>query len=123
MRNPNKIGPTTRSSDFPFQHRSIEREPSLAAPPELDEIAAAVCVEYGINEEELAAPTQRRDLSEARALFGWLVNDLGAGTLTQVAARCHRDLSSLSSGVQRLLARAEGDLTVVTRMKRLRSGW
>ncbi len=89
-------------------------------PPGLDVIAAAVCEEHGIGEVDLAAPGQRRDRSEARAMFGWLIEELGAGTMTLVAAHCQRDLSSLSSGGQRLLTLADGDLSVAERMKRLR---
>ncbi len=101
----------------------LARDEVRQKPPGLDEIVAGVCEEYGIGETDLAASGQRRHLSEARAQFGWLTNELGAGTMTQAAARCHRDLSSISSGVKRLPARAEGEPIVADRMKRLRLRW
>lgn len=38
----------------------------------ITEIADAVCIVYGISEDELKSPSQSRKTSEARAVLGWL---------------------------------------------------
>jgi hypothetical protein len=74
------------------------RPPRLA----VEDISAAVCQAYGINEAELQAKSQQRVVSEARAVIGWLGRELECVTLSVVARHVNRDIGSLSSAVRRL---------------------
>lgn len=66
------------------------------------EIADEVCVVYGISEAELKSPSQSRNLSEARAVLGWLARESGCITLSEAGRYVKRDVGSISSAVRRL---------------------
>jgi putative transposase len=69
------------------------------------DIAAAVCLAYNIDVNELRAKSQRRIISEARAMVGWLAFDSSNVTLTEVGQYVNRDVGSISSAVRRLSER------------------
>ena len=60
-----------------------------------------------------------RKLSEARGMAGWLVMELGVGTLSELSRRTGRDVTTLSSGVKRLQIRSKADFKSVDVMKSL----
>jgi putative transposase len=62
---------------------------------------------YGISETELKSPSQNRNISEARAVAGWLAQDLGCVTLSEVGRFVNRDVESISSAVRRLSDRMQ----------------
>lgn len=66
------------------------------------EISDKVCVAYGIPESELTSPSQSRNISEARAVLGWLVRALDCATLSETGRFVSRDVGSISSAVRRL---------------------
>lgn len=68
----------------------------------LDTIIAEVCRSLGLVEADLVAPGKVRRLSEARALVGWIVQETGVATLTEVGQRFGRDVATLSRQVARL---------------------
>lgn len=71
-------------------------------PPSLDRIASYVCGIVGTEEWRLAAVGHGRREAGARALIGWLAQQCGAASLTAVATRFNRDLSTLSRAVTAL---------------------
>jgi REP-associated tyrosine transposase len=87
----------------------------------IEAVIGAVGREYGVEEAELKTVTQRRRLSEARAVVGWLVKGLGCGTLTEAGRRLNRDAGTMSSAAQRLVDRSEREPALKRRMERLRS--
>jgi hypothetical protein len=68
----------------------------------LDAIIAEVCGSIGVVEAELVAPGKVRRLSGARALVGWIVQETGVATLTEVGQRFGRDVATLSRQVAQL---------------------
>lgn len=72
--------------------------------PELREVMAEVGKALAIGDAELRAPGRGRRAAEARAVIGWLAQETGAATLTEVATRLGRDLATLSHQVTRLRA-------------------
>lgn len=89
--------------------------------PSIETVIRAVGREYGVEEAELKTVVQRRRLSEARAVVGWLVRVLGSGTLTEAGHRLNRDVGTMSSGAQRLVDRSGREPVLKRRMERLRS--
>ena len=89
------------------------REKCLSCPDDLprrltvQEIAAKVCIGYGISEPDLKSPSQNRKISEARAVVGWLARELGCVTLSEVGRLVNRDVGSISSAVRRLSDRMQ----------------
>ena len=59
-----------------------------------------------MREAALLAAGKSRPAAHARALVGWLAARTKAATLTAVAARFHRDLSTLSHAVSALEERS-----------------
>jgi len=66
---------------------------------DLDHIVAYVCQGSGLIEQELSRPGKNRLASRARALIGWLAAGSGGASLSQVARRLKRDVSSVSRAV------------------------
>lgn len=84
---------------------------------------AAVCHAYRLKEAALCTPNQHRRIAEARAMVGWLAMQLGGATLTEVAKRLKRDVTSLSSAVRHLGERARNSQELQECMERLQSQW
>ena len=61
----------------------------------LDHIVAYVCKGSGLLEQELSKPGKNRTASQARALIGWLAASSGGTSLSEVARRLKRDVSSV----------------------------
>jgi hypothetical protein len=90
---------------------------AVRPPPSLDAIQAAVCGELGVGAEALATPGKGRGESECRCTIGLLAQDLKAATLTEVAARYGRDVSTLSAGVGRVRGRVQKDARLANRLR------
>jgi REP element-mobilizing transposase RayT len=69
--------------------------------PTLEQVLAAVMKIYTINEEELFSKGQRRQPSEARSMAAWAVLELTDATLTELATKMKRDVSTMSAAVTR----------------------
>jgi len=99
--------------DTRFFGNDIFREKCLSCSDDLprrltvQEIAAKVCIGYGISEIELKSPSQNRKISEARAVVGWLARELGCVTLSEVGRLVNRDVGSINSAVRRLSDRMQ----------------
>ena len=86
----------------------------------VQEIAEKVCVLYGIIETELKSSSQCRNLSEARAMMGWLAQESGCVTLSKVGKSVNRDVGSISSAVRRLSDRRREVPELAERMRSLK---
>jgi hypothetical protein len=71
---------------------------------------------YGIKAAELSKPGQDRRFSEARSMAAWGVTEMTSATLTELSKMTDRDVTSLSSGMKRLVARADSNPEVAARM-------
>jgi putative transposase len=91
----------------------------VAPPPSADELVAAVCGEWGLCEADLGSRGRGRHAAEARAVLGLLAQDLRGTTMTQLAARFGRDMTTLSASVVRLRARAREDAALARRIEML----
>jgi len=69
--------------------------------PMLEQVLAAVLKIYNMKEEELASIGQKRQPSEARSMAAWAVLELTDATLTELAIRMNRDVSTMSAAVTR----------------------
>lgn len=88
--------------------------------PDLEAVLLAVSELYGLAEEDLRAAGQSRLCSEARSLAAWAVLELTDATLSDLAVRMGRDLSTLSAGVRRLESRRLAEPEVAERRNALR---
>jgi putative transposase len=88
--------------------------------PDLEAVLLAVSALYGLAEEDLRAAGQNRLRAEARSLAAWAVLELTDATLSDLAVRVGRDLSTLSAGVRRLEARRLAEPAVAERRNVLR---
>jgi len=89
-------------------------------PPTLERLVEWVCESAGIEPEALATPSRNRSLSRTRALIGWLAKQTGAGSLSALARRFKRDVSSLSRGVERVEKAAQGSGAQARRLHKYR---
>jgi putative transposase len=67
----------------------------------VDEIVASVCRQAGVREEQLAEPGKSHILSRLRAEIAVTATREGAATLTDIARRFNRDLSSITKAATR----------------------
>ena len=76
--------------------------------PSMDRLVAAAAAHHGLSATALGTPGRGRRAAEARAVAAYLAQDCGAGSLTRLAERFNRDVSTLSRArnrVERRLAR------------------
>ena len=106
--------------DDEFMDRMLGREPMrLRRKASLDRIMQEVCRQYHFEEKDFFVRGKDRELSEARWMAGWLVKELGVGTLSELGRRTGRDVTTLSSGVKRLQIRSKTDFKSADTMKSL----
>jgi hypothetical protein len=82
-----------------FVNSIISPKTRSPRPPSLSAIVSYACQSTSMSEAELKAPGKNRTAAQTRALIGWLALKSKAASLTQVAARFHRDSSTLSHAV------------------------
>jgi putative transposase len=91
-----------------------------AARVSLDTVVAAVCESVGLAEADLVAPGRTRLPAEARAQVGWIIQELGGTSLTELAARFGRDVTTLSRQVTQLRAALRADAALSKHLRHLR---
>ena len=77
----------------------------------LDDIVAVVCRVFDTHEDELIAPGRKMAPSRIRGVIGLLAQEMGDATLTAVAERFGRDVSSISRNVAAVHRLIEEDRT------------
>jgi hypothetical protein len=92
-------------------------------PPLLNDIIGRVCQEYELIETQLKAKTQDRKASECRAVISWLAIEFKSATLTEVAKRFNREVSTMSSVIRRLVQRAEKSKKLKKKLNTFMSSW
>ncbi len=94
----------------------IEPGPGPGQTPSLGAIVDHVCARYGLGAGDLAGPGRRRLHSEARGVIGHLARGSAAASLSEVARRFNRDLTTISRAVRRVEERALRDAAFGGRM-------
>ncbi|GCF86133.1 transposase [Geobacter sp. SVR] len=79
------------------------------------ELVSSACRHYGVDEDALGERTHRA--SRLRAMIAWLALDTEGCTLTEVASLTGRDLSTLSSAVRKLRAKAITDSSLLEKRR------
>jgi putative transposase len=89
-----------------FVKKVLRRKSREAKPPTLTAIVAHVCRSASVSEAALKAPGKGRSQAQSRALISWLSVKSKAATLTRVADRFNREISTLSHAVATLEERS-----------------
>jgi putative transposase len=104
-----------------FVENVLEKTESLPIrKPGIEEVLQVVKKIYDLEEEEIAAPGQKRLESEARSMAAWAVQELTDEPLTKLADRLGRDPSSLSAAIRRFELRRRSNLECEAKVVRLR---
>ena len=90
-----------------FTQRVLNQPLTMAKKVNLKELIKATCRCYEITEQSLISLGRERIPSEARSVVGWFAQKSGQLTLTEVAQRFGRDVTTLSHGVQRVNLKAK----------------
>jgi chromosomal replication initiation ATPase DnaA len=72
----------------------------------VEEILSAVLRRYSLSPSALTRSGKERNPARARAMAAWIVQDVPSVTLTELAERVGRDVSSLSAAAQRMQKQA-----------------
>jgi len=78
-------------------------------PPILKKIIKTVCAEFKVDENQLDKLGRQRNVTEVRAIIAYLSVELKSATLTEVAQKFDRDVSTISIAVRKIEKRREGD--------------
>ena len=97
-----------------------EAEARLAPLLTLDQILVAVCEVYGLHLNELASPSRRRYLSEARAVSALLVSEQPQLKVVRLAEWFHRDASTFFHTARRMEERLTYDPGLAERLEAVR---
>lgn len=107
--------------DDAFVEEVLRNEPLSKAATTMDGVLNAVMELYGVTMEEMVSPGQGIRISEARALAAWGVLSLTGATLTDLARKFGRDVTSLSSAIKRFIERSKKDEAISAKMDLLRN--
>lgn len=91
-------------------------------PPRLTllDVVEAVCQVYASSPEEMASPSRRRKLAEARVVATILTREQPHLSLVGLSDMLDRDVSSLSHGLRRMEDRLQNDRSLRSRLQRAR---
>lgn len=118
------IGDDTRLlGDDSFIEKCLSDSDGIPLRLAVREIADKVCHIHELTETELKSPSQCRNISEARAVVGWLAQELGCVTLSEVGKLVNRDVGSISSAVRRLSNRMREVPELAERVRLLKQGF
>ena len=98
--------------------QQAESEP--LTPLDLEAVIEQVKISFKCSDSDLKSPGQNRRLCRIRAYLSWAVLELSHASLTDLGRWLNRDVSSLSSAVRRLQAKAGDSAEIQATMKDLR---
>lgn len=97
--------------------RFLDRVLGRAASPPLESIIAHVCASCRVREHDLAGASRHRLFAQARGVVGYLATRTGAATLSTLAGRFNRDLTTMSRTVRRIEQRQAVDTDFAERLR------
>jgi len=93
--------------DDSFVERAYEKSELREEKSEtLDEIIERVGKEYGLTEAEMSARGRQRHPAEARGMIAYLVREATGLSMTELARRMKRDVSTLSLAADKIMRRS-----------------
>lgn len=93
--------------DDSFVERAYEKSEQCEEKSEtLDEIIERVGKEYGLTAEEMSARGRQRYPAEARGMIAYLVREATGLSMTELARRMKRDVSTLSLAADKIMRRS-----------------
>lgn len=87
----------------------------------MDDVVDSVCSVFGLSRTQVHSRSRNRRFAEARAAMGWLVVEGRTGSLSELARRLGRDVSTLSGAVTNLERRRAEDPVLRARLAQLRA--
>ncbi len=114
------LAPATPPLSPDFARDALRRrDHSTPRPVPLEHVVSIVLAETGLTEADLASGLRPRGAAYARTEIAWLALRAPSASLTAVARRCHRDLSTLSDAVGKLESASQSDRSLRRRLERL----
>jgi chromosomal replication initiation ATPase DnaA len=75
---------------------------TITRKPEFNAIVKYACKQFGVTEKQTGSLSRQRKIAEVRGIVGWLTTRLGAVTLSAVAKRFNRELTTISRAVRNI---------------------
>ena len=114
------IGITPQVNERTIQVAVEEAESRLPQLVTIDGILSAVCEVFGLHLNDLASPSRKRNLSEARAVAAWLVSEEPHLHVVRLAEWLHRHVSTLFHIARVMKERLKYDEQLVERVEAVR---
>ena len=109
-------------SELFFERQTMATdEERLPGPVPVDDLVDSVCTVFGLSRAQVHSRSRNRKFAEARAAMGWLAVEAHAGSLSELARRLGRDVSTLSGAATRLERRRAEDPLLRARLAQLRA--
>ena len=109
-------------SDLFFERSTkASDEERLPGPVSVDDLVDSVCSVFGLSRAQVHSRSRNRKFAEARAAMGWLAVEARAGSLSELARRLGRDVSTLSGAASNLERRRAEDPLLRARLAQLRA--
>jgi len=103
-----------------FVEKVLSESDCLQAPkPSIEKVLETVEKIYDLQKGDMRAAGKKRRLSEARGLAAWAILELTDATLTDLAKRLGRDVSTISAASRRFDERRKRDLILRGRLELL----
>jgi len=99
-------------ADEALKSTNQQRRPEFA----LADVIGAVCLSYGIAEQQLQSPGKMRPYTEARAMAALIVHEASHLSLTELGIFLHHDIAPLGRAAQLLAKKAGGDHMLAQRI-------
>lgn len=106
--------------DARFAKKALKPPRVIARPMSLTQLVKHVCREEGINESILKSVSRARRESRIRQTITYLATELDIASLTALAARFNRDLTTMSRNQRYFRDRLLNDIELQKRVKQLR---
>jgi len=103
-----------------LQRLHFQRKKAVYTAPSLECVIARVCLAENTSEEALRRVGQERGRAQARALVALLAQDEKVATMTEVAGRFGRDVTTLSRSVTNLRKRLRKEAALAQKVRTLK---
>lgn len=118
---PGEITEWVEEVDDEFIEKWVARARARQVPQvSLQDVEQAVCETYAIDRQQLASPSRRRELAEARAVATVLVKETPHLSLVELSRLMRRDVSSLSHALRRTYDRLSYDRALRLKIRHAR---
>ena len=106
--------------DARFRRRALRPPKAVAPPMSLARLVRLVCREEGVKESTLRGESRARRESSIRQTIAWLALEFDIASLTALANRFNRDLTTMSRNQRYFRDRLADDAELARRVRRLR---